>query len=52
MRALKRAVDFIRDLEHKLVACPCADGLVAHAIQQLPNSALERTAENAAVRSA
>ena len=49
---LKRAMDFIRDFEHKLVACRCADDLVAHAIQQSPNNALERTAEKAAVRSA
>jgi adenylate kinase family enzyme len=27
---LKRAMDFIRDFEHKLVACRCADDLVAH----------------------
>ena len=49
---LKRAMDFIRDFEHKLVACRCAYDLVAHAIQQSPHNALERMAEKPAVRSA
>lgn len=48
---LKRAMDFIRDFENKVVTCRCADDLVAHATKESPNNALERTAEPA-VRSA
>ena len=42
---LKRAMDFIRDFEHKLVAFRCADELVAHAVQQSPNKCAEGTAQ-------
>jgi adenylate kinase family enzyme len=46
---LKRAMDFIRDFEHKLVTRRCADDLVAHVTK---NNAFERTADKPAVRSA
>jgi adenylate kinase family enzyme len=49
---LKRAMDFIRDFEYKLVACRCADDLLARVAKESPNNALERTAEKHAVRSA
>lgn len=49
---LQRAMDFIHDFEHKLVACRCADDIVAQVTQGSPNNALERTAEKPAVRSA
>lgn len=49
---LKRAVDFVRDFEHKLVACRCADDLVAYVTKGSPNNAPGRTAEKPAVRSA
>jgi hypothetical protein len=37
---LKRAIDFIRDFEHKLVTCRCADDLVAHVTKRSPDNAL------------
>jgi adenylate kinase family enzyme len=49
---LKRAMDFIRDFEHKVVTCRCADDLLTRVAKESPNNALERTAEKPAVRSA
>jgi adenylate kinase family enzyme len=41
---LKRAMKLIRDFEHKLVACCCADDLLAHVTKGSRNHALEGTA--------
>ena len=49
---LNRVMDFIREFEHKVVACRCADDLLNPVIKESPNNALERTAEKPAVRSA
>jgi adenylate kinase family enzyme len=48
---LKRAIDFIREFEHKVVACRCADDLLTRVTEESPDNALERTAEKPAVRS-
>jgi hypothetical protein len=49
---LKRAIDFFREFEHKVVTCRCADDLLTRVANESPNDALERTAEKPAVRSA
>ena len=49
---LKRAMDFFREFEHKVVACRSADDLLTRVIREAPNNTLERTAEKPAVRSA
>jgi adenylate kinase family enzyme len=49
---LKRAMDFIRDFEHKVVTYRCADDLLRRVAKESPNNALDRTAEKPAVRSA
>jgi hypothetical protein len=36
---LKQAIDFVREFEHKLVACRCADDLIAHVTDRSPNDA-------------
>jgi adenylate kinase family enzyme len=41
---LKRAMDFIHQLEQKIVMCRCADDLVARATKEAPGNAPERTA--------
>jgi adenylate kinase family enzyme len=46
---LKRAMDFIREFEHKIVACRCADDLLTRVIKESSNDALERTVEKPAV---
>jgi len=48
---LKRATDSIREFENKIVACHCADDLIAHVTKGSPNKPLERTAGFSAVRS-
>jgi adenylate kinase family enzyme len=48
---LKRAMEFIREFENKVVACRCADDLLAPVTKQSPNQAPERTAEKRAARS-
>jgi adenylate kinase family enzyme len=35
---LKRATDFIREFEHKAIACRCADDLIAHVTERSPNT--------------
>lgn len=49
---LSRAMDFVREFEHKVVVCRCADDLLARVANESPNNALDRTAEKPAVRSA
>jgi len=44
---LKRAIDFFREFEQKVVACRSADDLLIRVIKESPNNMLERTAEKA-----
>ena len=39
---LKRAMDFIRDFKHKVVACHCADDVLSRVANQLSNNSVQR----------
>jgi adenylate kinase family enzyme len=45
---LKRAMDFIREFEHKIVACRCADDLLNRVASESPNNSVERTTKDVA----
>ncbi len=44
---LKRAKDFIREFEHKVVTCRCADDLLSRVMKESPNHSVERTTKHA-----
>jgi len=43
---LKRAMDFISDLEHKIVTCHSADDLLSCVANESPNRAVELTTKD------
>jgi adenylate kinase family enzyme len=49
---LRRAMDFIQELQDKIVACRRADDVLTHVTREAPNHALKRNPDKPAVRSA
>jgi adenylate kinase family enzyme len=45
---LNRAMDFIREFEHKVVVCRCADDLLSSVWHESPNNSIERATKTGA----